>query len=273
MPVKYPFRFMCSQHVFNSGLALLLTAVFLLGGLFFGPVWSSEITHTIETIKPSIVGIGVFQKTNSPALSFIGTGFVVGDGHTVITNAHVIKSMQESNGKEILGVMIGKGSTTEFRAAEVVAMDNEHDIAQLKISGTALPVMKLGDSGAVSEGQSLAFTGFPLGMALGFHHVTHRGMVSAITPVVMPALSSRKLDVKMITQLQKSSYAVFQLDGTAYPGSSGSPLYDPETGIVYGIINMVFIKGMKESAISNPSGITYAIPGNFISDLLKHNVP
>ena len=274
MFLNYKFRFKIFHNsIFNFNLAIFLTAVFLSGGLFSGPLWSGEIARTIESIKPSIVGIGIFQRTNSPAVSFIGTGFVVGDGNTVITNAHVIKSMQENNDKEILGVMIGKGNATEFRAAVVVAIDNEHDIAQLKISGNALPVMKLGDSGAVLEGQSLAFTGFPLGMALGFHHVTHRGMISSITPVVMPALNSKKLDVKMIVQLQKSTYSVFQLDGTAYPGSSGSPLYDPETGIVYGVINMVFIKGMKESAISNPSGITYAIPGNFISDLLKRNLP
>lgn len=73
----------------------------------------------------------------------------------------------------------------------------------------------------------------------------------------------------MIAQLQKSPYTVFQLDGTAYPGSSGSPLYDPETGVVYGIINMVFVKGLKETALSQPSGITYAIPSNHIYNLLQ----
>jgi S1-C subfamily serine protease len=62
---------------------------------------------------------------------------------------------------------------------------------------------------------------------------------------------------------------VFQLDGTAYPGNSGSPLYDPETGLVYGVINMVFVKGTKEAALSNPSGITYAIPGTYIRGLLE----
>lgn len=249
------------------------TAMFLLGGFFSGPLWSSEIVRTIESIKPAIVGIGIYKKTNTPAVSFIGTGFVVGDGNTVITNAHVIKSILESDDKEFLGVIAGKGNTTEFRTASLVGLDKEHDLAQLKIGGNALPTMKIGDSDAVMEGQSLAFTGFPLGMLLGFHHVTHRGMISSITPVVMPALNSKNLDVKMITQLQKSTYAVFQLDGTAYPGSSGSPLYDPETGVVYGVINMVFIKGMKESAISNPSGITYAIPANYVSDLLKRKLP
>jgi S1-C subfamily serine protease len=94
-------------------------------------------------------------------------------------------------------------------------------------------------------------------------------MVSAITPIILPAHNSRQLNAKMIGQLQKPRYAVFQLDGTAYPGNSGSPLYDPETGLVYGVINMVFVKGAKEAALSNPSGITYAIPGTYIRDLLE----
>ena len=62
---------------------------------------------------------------------------------------------------------------------------------------------------------------------------------------------------------------MFQLDGTAYPGNSGSPLYDPADGTVYGIINCVFIQGTREAAISRPSGITYAIPGVYIRELLR----
>lgn len=243
---------------------------FCLGCFVVSPLWSGELARTIESVKPSIVGIGTYQKTRSPAVNFMGTGFAVGDGLSVITNAHVIPDVMDTENKESLGIIVGRGDATEFRAADLVAIDKEHDLAHLKIKGTPLPAMKFGDSGAVLEGQALAFTGFPIGMILGFHHVTHRGMVSSITPVVMPALNSRKLDVKMIVQLQKSAFTVFQLDGTAYPGSSGSPLYDPETGVVYGIINMVFVKGLKETALNQPSGITYAIPGNYIRDLLQH---
>lgn len=243
--------------------------VFSLGCFIVSPLWSGELVQTIESVKPSIVGIGTYQKTRSPAVNFMGTGFAVGDGLSVVTNAHVIPNLMDTENKESLGIITGNGDTTEFRAAVVVAIDEEHDLAHLKISGIPLPAMKLGDSDIALEGQSLAFTGFPIGMILGFHHVTHRGMISSITPVVMPALNSRKLDVKMIGQLKKSAYTVFQLDGTAYPGSSGSPLYDPETGAVYGIINMVFVKGLKEAALSQPSGITYAIPSSYIGNLLQ----
>ena len=250
------------------------------GCLFISPIWAGELVRTIKNIKPAIVGIGTFNKTRSPPLNFIGTGFAVGDGLNVVTNAHVIleildreSEILDQESKESLGIITGNGDAREFREAVPVAMDKEHDLALLKISGTPLPVMELGDSSTVQEGQSLVFTGFPIGMILGFYPVTHRGMISSITPVVLPALNSKKLDVRMITQLKKSAYAVFQLDGTAYPGSSGSPLYDPDTGVVYGVINMVFVKGLKESALSQPSGITYAIPGNFVRDLLQRKKP
>lgn len=248
--------------------------IFCFGCLFASPLWADGLSRTIEVVKPSVVGIGTFQKTRSPSVNFMGTGFAVGDGSLVVTNAHVLPKLMDIDGKESLVVIAAvSGKEPELRGAERVALDKEHDLALLKISGAVLPALELGDSGTAREGQALAFTGFPIGMILGFHPVTHRGMLSSITPVVLPALNSKQLNVKMLSQLQKSPYTVFQLDGTAYPGNSGSPVYDPETGIVYGIINMVFVKGMKESALSNPSGITYAIPANYVRDLLLRKSP
>lgn len=241
-----------------------------LGCFFTSQLWGGDLSNTIEAVKPSVVGVGTFQKTRSPSVSFMGTGFVVGNGSLIVTNAHVIPKVMNVDRMESLVVIVARGDKEqELRAAVQVALDTEHDLALLQISGSVLPAMELGDSGTVREGQMFAFTGFPIGMILGFHPVTHRGMLSSITPVVLPALNSRQLDVKVIAQLQKSAYTVFQLDGTAYPGNSGSPLYDPETGIVYGIINKVLIKGIKESALSHPSGITYAIPSNYMRTLLQ----
>lgn len=243
-----------------------------LGLLLSQPLWAANLSSTIKTVKASIVAVGTFQKTRSPAVSFNGTGFIVGDGLTVITNAHVVNRPFDPATPETLGILVGKGEATEFRPAVIVAIDDEHDLARLKISGAPLPPMTLGSANEVAEGQSIAFTGFPLGAALGFHHATHRGIVSAITPVTKPTQDTRSLDPKVIAQLRRAPYIVFQLDATAYPGNSGSPLYDPETGQVLGIINMVFVKGLKETAITNPSGITYAIPVNFIHDLLQRTV-
>ena len=251
---------MCKLVNFIIGLGL-----FLLSHAAF-----SDLLQVIEKIKPSIVGIGTFQKMRSPPINFLGTGFVVGDGSLVITNAHVIPELLDVSKNESLVILTGKSNNPEARIAQVAKLDKEHDLALLKISGLSLSPLKIGNAEKIKEGQTLAFTGFPIGMILGFYPVTHRAMIASITPIILPVNNVKQLSAEKIKQLNKTTFHVFQLDGTAYPGNSGSPLYDPESGEVYGVVNMVFVKGRKESALSNPSGISYAIPSNFILELLKH---
>jgi S1-C subfamily serine protease len=231
---------------------------------------AGDLVRTVAAVKPAVVGVGTFQMTRSPATVFAGTGFVVGDGLSVITNAHVVPDKLDGAHMEQLGVVVGSGDQISFRPARLAGLDSEHDLAHLRLlSGPPLPALRLGDSAEAAEGQELAFTGFPLGMVLGLHPVTHRALLSAITPVVMPSLSARRLDLRAIAQLQRSSFDIFQLDGTAYPGNSGSPVYDVHTGQVLAVVNMVFVKGLKETAITNPSGITYAVPVNYVRELLQ----
>ncbi len=234
---------------------------------------AADLPRTIATVKTSVVGVGSYLKARSPATAFNGTGFVVGDGLSVITNAHVVPELLDAANHETLGVVIARGAEIEFRPATVAGLDRAHDLAHLRIGGAPLPALRLGDSDAAAEGQELAFTGFPLGMVLGLHPATHRALLSAITPIVLPSLSSRTLDARMIAQLQKAPFAIFQLDGTVYPGNSGSPVYDPASGAVLGVINMTFVKGLKENAITHPSGISYAIPANYVRDLLQRKSP
>ena len=233
------------------------------------PARGADLTQVIERIKPSVVGVGTSLKTRSPAVQFVGTGFVVADGRHVITNAHVVARPLDAEKKETAIVLVANDGEPQARAAEIVALDKDHDLALLKIAGDPLPAMKLGDSSGVREGQMLAFTGFPIGMVLGFHPATHRSMVAAITPVALPGMTARQLDARVINRIRASAYRVFQLDGTAYPGNSGSPLYDPTDGTVYGVINSVFVQGTRESAVGRPSGITYAIPSAFVRELLR----
>jgi S1-C subfamily serine protease len=72
----------------------------------------------------------------------------------------------------------------------------------------------------------------------------------------------------VIKRVKAGVFPVFQLDATAYPGNSGSPMYDVENGRVVAIVNMVFVKGTRETAVSNPSGIAFAIPIRHLRDLL-----
>ncbi|MCX7278413.1 MAG: serine protease [Burkholderiales bacterium] len=242
----------------------------VLCALFIQCPAQAELADVIPHVKPSVVIVGYYKSTNSPRFSLRGTGFVVESGNLAVTNAHVLMGPAEDPAGASLALQIrdSKGEL-QMRAASVLEVDRIHDLALLRFEGAPVAPLTLRDSKSVREGQSVAFMGFPIGGALGFSSVTHRAMVSSITAIVLPAATGAQLTERSIRSLRDGNFDIFQLDGTAYPGNSGGPLFDAETGEVVGIVNMVFVKGTKESAISQPSGISYAIPSNFVVQLLQ----
>jgi len=251
---------------FLRGLALAIPLC-----LLPGPAAGQDATTTIERVKGSIVAVGTYQRTRTPPFEFRGTAFVVGDGTLLVTNAHVLPGVLDTTRLETLGILLpsAEPDKVQFREVKQLAVDPGSDLAVLKMSGAALPAMRIGNSDGVKEGQMVLFTGFPIGSALGPYPATHRGMIAAITPIAIPQARSAELDPKTIRRLTTGSFPIFQLDATAYPGNSGSPVFDPATGEVLGIVNMVFVKGTKESILTQPSGITYAVPSRYLQDLLQ----
>jgi S1-C subfamily serine protease len=237
-----------------------------------GATARAQAAQTIARVKSAVVAVGTLQRARSPQFRYLGTGFAVGDGLLVATNAHVLPEVLAAGGEpESLAILV-PGSATQppqARTATLAARDDRHDLALLRIAGSPLPALPVRDSAAVSEGDQLLFTGFPIAGALGPYPVTHRAMISSIAPIAIPPANARQLDPKVVRLLQSGAYPVFQLDATAYPGNSGSPLFDPATGEVVGIVNMVFVKGTKEAALAQPSGITYAIPSQHLLELLR----
>jgi serine protease Do len=231
---------------------------------------TADMVQSIEKIKSSIVIVGTYKSTNSPRFGLRGTGFVVGNGNMAITNAHVLPESKDLDlGAElVIQIKIGEDKF-QVRPVTVLEIDVAHDLALLQFTGPALPVASIGNSDDVREGQLIAFMGYPIGGALGFSAVTHRGMISSIAAAALPTPSSSQLNAKMIRSLRGGSFDIFQLDGTAYPGNSGGPLFDPDSAEVLGVVNMVFIKGTRESALTHPSGITYAIPSKYVTQLLQ----
>ena len=236
--------------------------------------WAADISDIIARVKPSIVAVGTFERLRSPEFQFRGTGFAIGDGTTIVTNAHVLPQATDPVKMETVAILTATlsadGKTTgQLREARQIAVDPGSDLALLKISGPALPALKLRDSSSVREGQAVLMTGYPIGSILGPFPATHRGMISAITPIAIPQGNAAELKSAVVRRLTTGSFPVFQLDATAYPGNSGSPIYDPATGEVLGIVNMVLVKGTKEAALTHPSGITYAIPSKYLEALLR----
>lgn len=234
---------------------------------------AATFPDVIDRIKPSVVVIGTFSTLRSPQFAMRGTGFVVLGGNLAVTNAHVVGGDAPEPDNAVLCLLVnpGKGASNQVRRAERIAVDKAHDLALLRFDGDPLPAVTLNATAVVREGQSIAFTGFPIGGALGFSPVTHRGTISSITAVSTPAPTAGNLSEKVIISLRRGSFSVYQLDATAYPGNSGSPLFDAETGDVVGVINSVFVKGTKESMLSQPSGISYAIPVSYVNELIQGN--
>lgn len=250
--------------MFFSGILLVGISLNGLAGL----------PDTIDKVRGSIVAVGSFYPNkrltaNKPKAIYRGTGFVVGNGHQVITNYHVIAAQElDVANNEQFAIFSGRGKTSKARIVKVMRTDKEHDLALLEFDGPALPVMQLAGPAWVREGTEVAFSGFPIGMILGMFPVTHKGIIAAITPIVIPAQSSRQLTAAQIKRL-RSPLEVYQLDAIAYPGNSGSPVYDVNNGNVVGVVNSVFVKGTKESALEHPSGISYAIPVKYVHQLLR----
>lgn len=245
----------------NTFAGLIVVHLFLIN------VQAQGLPETLIKVKPSIVGVGTYLPVRRQRDVFLGTGFVIANGQLVITNAHVVAKKLDFDRLEQWAVYISNNNNPKRAIVEKVAVDKTHDIAILKLKQGRLPALQLGSAKHVREGEQYAFTGYPIGMVLGLYPVTHTGIISAISPVVIPVLNSGKLNPKLIRRLNKP-YNVYQLDATAYPGNSGSPLYNVQTAEVVGVINKVFVKETKENVLSKPSGITYAIPIEHVKNLL-----
>jgi S1-C subfamily serine protease len=229
----------------------------------------ADLPATIAKVKPSIVAIGSYTALRGQQQKIRGTGFVVAGGNHVVTNSHVVPEKLDKGRRETVAVFFpAEDNRVRVGKAKVVKRDKAHDLCLMRFEGPRGRSMRIGRAKDVREGELYAFTGFPILNALGLHPVTHRGIVSAISPIVIPVSSGKHLNRNVLSKLAKP-FDIFQLDATAYPGNSGSPLFRIDNGAVVGVINSVFVRKTKEMAISDPSGISYAIPVSHVRKLLK----
>jgi serine protease Do len=232
----------------------------------------ADVADTLAAIKPGVVGVGTFQPLRSPRANLTGTGFVVGDGHYVASCAHIFKGLLDSEKNERWVVLTGHDREVTVHSAEIVARDDEHDLVLLKLAAEPLPALKLAPNDTVREGWQLYFTGYPIGSILGLNPSTHRAGLAAVVPIYTPVINAAQLNARSLKQAREP-YHVYELDAVAYPGNSGSPVWNPDNGDVLGVVNSVFVKGSKDSALSAPSGISYAIPVKYVRELLERVQP
>ena len=226
-----------------------------------------DLPDLIERARPGVVGIGTYEALRAPRHVLGGTGFIVGNGRQIITNYHVAHAQEDLLQKTQLVVFLGRGKSPDVRPASIVAQDRFHDLALLAMEGAPGPALTL-SSAVAREGQAIAFIGYPIGAILGLYPSTNAGIVSSISPIAMPQASTQTLSAEQIHRLREP-FEVFQLDAIAYPGNSGSPVFDLKSGEVIGVVNSVLARQSKEGLLKDPSAITYAIPIRHVLHLLE----
>jgi S1-C subfamily serine protease len=168
-----------------------------------------------------------------------GSGFVVDEDGTIITNAHVVE------GASNVTVSFEEGG--EAVDAEVKGVDDDSDLAVLKVDpeGLDLTVLPLGDSSEVEVGDPVVAIGNPFGL----QRTVTTGIVSAL---------QRQLDAPSGFPISD----VIQTDASINPGNSGGPLLDAQ-GRVIGINSQIATGGGQGSV-----GIGFAVPVDTAKELL-----
>lgn len=220
----------------------------------------TEIVEAAEKVAPSIVSVGASRTSYmvSPFFDFfsdfalfpyqekipyLGSGVIVSSSGLIVTNYHVIEQADDvfvtlSDGREL--------------PATVVAADSVLDLAILKVSGTDLPAIKMGDSDDLMVGEWVLAMGNPFGNLIGDPHPTVTvGVVSALKRSFRSGGPSPKVYQDMI-----------QTDAAINPGNSGGALVNV-AGELVGI--NTFIVSRSGGSI----GIGFAIPVNRVKALVE----
>jgi len=163
----------------------------------------------------------------------LGSGFIIsGDGY-IITNHHVVKDAEE-----IIARLVDR---REF-VARIIGADEQSDIAVLKIDGSNLPTVKLGDSDKLKVGEWVMAIGSPF----QFDHSVTAGIVSA---------KGRPLP--------NENYVPFiQTDVAINPGNSGGPLFNLD-GEVVGVNSQIY------SRTGGFMGLSFAVPINLVKNVYQ----
>jgi putative serine protease PepD len=171
-----------------------------------------------------------------------GTGFLVDDHGTLVTNAHVVGNADR--------VVVKFGPDGRSLDGEVKGTDPSSDLAVVKIDqsnapGNAKP-LQFADSRQVQVGD----TAIAIGNPFGLDRTATEGIVSGIGREIK-APNGFSID------------QVIQTDAPINPGNSGGPLLD-DTGRVIGVNSQIATAGGGQGNV----GIGFAVPSNTVREVV-----
>lgn len=174
---------------------------------------SESLPDLVRRVKPSVVSVLTYDQKNEPLIS--GSGFVISPGE-IVTNMHVIKGARRAE----IRTLDGKGRT--YPVSGVLVVDDEADLALLKVEGMTDRTRPLTLTGSLpDEGEQVFLIGNPLRL----EGSVSDGIVSAVREV--PDLGR-----------------IIQTTAPVSHGNSGSPLFNMR-GQVIGIVTVKVTNGQN----------------------------
>jgi S1-C subfamily serine protease len=203
-------------------------------------VEENAVTAAVDEVSPAVVTITPRSRDGSYVFEGVGSGVIYDSDGWVVTNRHVVC------GAESITVQLADG---QRYAGRVHGLDTLTDLAIVKIEGTGLPAVDLGNSGTLQVGQHAIAIGSPLGT---FTNSVTTGVVSAL---------GRQIDVDdncvrngRIETLRN----LIQTDAAINPGNSGGALVDAGGTLI----------GINTAIAGDAQGIGFAIPVNLARPIM-----
>ncbi len=223
----------------------------------------TAITESVARVAPAVVTVQTEVVERVPVDPFdmlfgrqsgerigagLGSGFITDPNGTIITNAHVVA------GATRVSVAMRDGKTFP---AKVLGVDEQNDLAVLRIDAKGLPTAPLGNSDDIIIGEWAIAIGNPYGFLLGNTEPSvTAGVISATGRNLIGQAEGGGAYVDMI-----------QTDASINPGNSGGPLVNAD-GVVIGVNASIY------SPSGGSVGLGFAIPINrakrVAEDLVAH---
>jgi S1-C subfamily serine protease len=178
-----------------------------------------------KRVSPSVVVIE--GKTKSGDV--LGSGFIVSRDGKIVTNLHVVKDMKTAS------VQLANGEI--YDSVSVLVTDERYDLAILKVAGSDLPVLDLGNSDDLAAGEPAVIVGSP------------RGLEGTVTAGILSSVRD-----------SGEGFKVLQTDAAVNPGNSGGPLVNGR-GQAIGVVSF---------QLRSAQGLNFAIPINYVRGLLNN---
>lgn len=196
-----------------------------------------NVGNTVVEITTEVTGVDT-RSMRQYSGTGAGSGVIIsGDGY-IVTNNHVVEDANS------VTVRLKDGTSYP---AEVVGMDEQTDLAVIKIDAQNLPAAELGSSDALQVGDEAIAIGNPLGELGG---TVTNGIISAL---------NREITI------DGQTHTVLQTNAAINQGNSGGGLFNAQ-GQLIGIVS-------AKSAGTGVEGLGYAIPIDLakpvITDLIE----